>query len=463
MTYTDYKAIILGAGPAGTGPLVCAHQRGDLERLLDTGILIVDKSPQMGRGSIGHYGVNADTYTDTFLECLDRGDERVLARMRSAPITAELERYRGWCLPLRLVGEFMAELGAALRDLIDAHPRSQFWPETEAVALRHLPDGRFQVDLDTADGLRTVTADRVVSALGARQCRDWTVNSAIVPGVDLSAPAYQRKVMLTNEVLSEAWLPTLRSHLLSASNRKVVIIGASHSTTSTTWMLLNRTGIDFGPGDITLLHREPFRIFYPTREAALADGYNDFGEADFCPVTGRLYRLAGLRFDSRELVRQFLGVGDAPPETRVRVYPLDRTGQLNAFDLRSLLDEAALIVPAFGYRPNCVPLFAADGTLVQLLSENPFDYNTELPESIAELVSYASAPPLVDTECRVLAANGQVIPNLFATGLASGFRLTGKLGGEPSFRGQTNGVWLYQNGVGELILKQLMFYTHSAG
>ncbi len=452
----QFTTVILGAGPAGTGPLVCAHQRGDLERLLDTGILIVDKSAHMGRGSIGQYGINSDTYTDTLLECLDRGDARILGRVRRAPITAELQTYRGGCLPLRLAGEFMAELGAALRDVIDAHPRSHFWPETEAVALRQLSDGRYRVDLQTADGPRTVLAERVVSALGARQVRSRTLTAPIVPGIDLSAPAYQRKVMLTNEVLSEAWLPSLRSRLLNGPNRKVVIIGASHSTTSTTWLLLNRTGVDFGPGDITILHREPFRIFYPTREAALADGYTDFGDDDFCPVTGRLYRLAGLRFDSRELVKQFLGVGGAPAEPRVRLFPLDRTGRQNAFDLRALLDEAVLIIPAFGYRPNTVPVEAADGSRLALMADQGPDPAATLPSAIAELVSYASAPPLVDPACRVLAADGKVIPNLYAIGLASGFRLTGNLGGEPSFRGQTNGLWLYQNGVGELILNQLL-------
>jgi hypothetical protein len=30
------------------------------------------------------------------------------------------------------------------------------------------------------------------------------------------------------------------------------------------------------------------------------------------------------------------------------------------------------------------------------------------------------------------------------------------LGGEPSFRGQANGLWLYQHGIGEIILNQLL-------
>jgi hypothetical protein len=41
-------------------------------------------------------------------------------------------------------------------------------------------------------------------------------------------------------------------------------------------------------------------------------------------------------------------------------------------------------------------------------------------------------------------------------GLAAGFIPSGALGGEPSFRGQTNGIWLWQNGVGAMIFAALL-------
>jgi hypothetical protein len=46
---------------------------------------------------------------------------------------------------------------------------------------------------------------------------------------------------------------------------------------------------------------------------------------------------------------------------------------------------------------------------------------------------------------------GNVIDNLYTIGLASGFVPSGKLGGEKNFSGQTNGYWLYQHGVGEIV------------
>ena len=40
--------------------------------------------------------------------------------------------------------------------------------------------------------------------------------------------------------------------------------------------------------------------------------------------------------------------------------------------------------------------------------------------------------------------------------LAAGFVPHGKLGGEASFRGQANGLWLWQNDVGQMIVEQLL-------
>jgi hypothetical protein len=217
----------------------------------------------------------------------------------------------------------------------------------------------------------------------------------------------------------------------------VVIIGGSHSATSSAWVLLNKLNASFDDGDITILHRERLKLFYPSREAALAEGYTDFGDDDICPLTQRVYRLAGFRFDSRELLMRVWGTNGREPERRVRLQRLASDGS-DAGAIRRTLEEAAVVVTAFGYRPNAVPVFDAAGRRIELLCEGE------------------GAPPMVDDQCRVLDARRLPIPNVFGIGLSSGFVPSGKLGGEPSFRGQTNGLWLYQNGVGEIVLDQIL-------
>jgi hypothetical protein len=427
-------ALILGAGPAGTGPLVNAQQRGLLPRLLDAGVTVVDTQDRMGHGTIGRYRINSDTTGGTFLECLAGQEADLFARVLGTEALRRLDQFRQSAAPLRLVGDFLAEIGGALRHAIDAHPASAFRPSTRAISVRRTADG-FATTVEPAGGGEPseIHSRYVVSALGGRQDRDRALTAPIVPGVRLDRHA--DRVLLTEQVLTEDGPARLEKMLTTAGHRRVVIVGGSHSAFSSAWVLLNEVSGEFGPGDITMLHRTTPRIFYPTAADAHAEGYTDFGDDDLCPLTGRVYRLAGLRWDSRELLRRIWSVGGAPAEDRVRLRRLDP-----AVDdgVSALLDEAAVIIPAFGYRPATVPVLDEHGRPVPLSDGG------------------AGRPPLVDDRCRLLGADGRPVPGMFGIGLASGFVLDGPLGGEPSFTGQTNGLWLYQNGIGERIVDQLL-------
>lgn len=436
-----FKTLIIGAGPAGTGPLVNAQQRGLLPQLLDEGVAIVDRSASMGRGSIGQHVINSDTIGGTFLECLINQEEGPFKPVFGSDAQQKLEQYRKSAVPLQLVGEFMGELGSALQHVIDSHPISQFIPNVEARSIQRMPDGSFRTTLvpcTAEDGEPfDIISKYVVTALGATQLRDETLSAEIIPGLNL-ARKYAAKSLLTGQVLTQGGPQEIQRRLKDSPNRKVVIIGASHSTFSAAWVLLNLSGIPFEEGEITILHRQKLKIFYPSVEDARAEGYTDFDENDVCPLTKRLYRLGGLRFDSRELLKRILGIGSAPLEKRVRLVALDPTNEHNTEDIESLLDGAALIIPAFGYRPTTLPLYDEHNNRIEVFA------------------SGEGAPPLVDGDCRVLDEQGEPITNYFGIGLASGFMLSGPLGGEPSFKGQTNGLWLYQNGVGERILNAVL-------
>ena len=216
---------------------------------------------------------------------------------------------------------------------------------------------------------------------------------------------------------------------------RVVIIGGSTSAAAIAYAMLNRMpDVTFGPGGLTIMHRRPLHIFYPNVDAALADGYTEFGPDDICPLTKRVFRLSGFRLDSRELIMSARGIGGRPPEPRLHLH---RLGVDDAASL-ALLDNADLVIACFGYRPHGLPVFDQAGRPVPLLAETG-------PQA-----------PLVDGYCRVLDAAGKPLPDLFAIGLAAGFVPHGKLGGEPSFRGQANGLWLWQSEVGGMIVDAIL-------
>jgi hypothetical protein len=117
-------------------------------------------------------------------------------------------------------------------------------------------------------------------------------------------------------------------------------------------------------------------------------------------------------------------------EDRVRMLSLI-DGSIDAAELRRLLNDAALIVPAFGYRAGTVPVFDASGRRLRLKADE--------------------GGPAVGRDARVQLADGRTIKNIFGIGLGADYKPWGPMGGEPSFEGQANSLWLYQNDIGGVV------------
>ena len=106
-----------------------------------------------------------------------------------------------------------------------------------------------------------------------------------------------------------------------------------------------------------------------------------------------------------------------------------------------LIDSANLVVAALGYRPNALRILDVDGVQIPLHAHA------------------GPNAPMVDDCCRVMDSSRGPIPGLYGIGLAAGFVPRGKLGGEPSFIGQANGLWLWQNDVGSIIVNAVLRST----
>lgn len=422
------SVIFAGAGPGGLGPLVCAAQQGRLEALLDRGIVILDRAPAIGCGAIGRYALNADSAGTSFLECTDHATLRRALKLERLPrATRELERHRDGHPPLELVAAHLRAIGEALERVVRSHPRSTFLPRTTVEGLCLHPDETVTVRSRSAAGkARAFHARNVVLALGGQQRWDRILDSSIPGGIRL-ADLDRSKIVRADTLLTQRGLAAAERRLREIASPRIVILGGSHSAFSVAWALLERTsGVEWGPGVLSILHRAAPRVFYPCAEDAIADGYG-FDDRDVCPKTKRIHRLGGLRGDGRALWRRVTGRSGTLPEPRLCLETIR-----DASRLRRLLDRADLVVPAFGYRPVTVPVFERDGTRIALAADRD--------------------GPHVGADCRVRRADGGKLARVFGIGMASGFLPSGALGGEPSFRGQTNGVWLYQNGIGARVL-----------
>jgi hypothetical protein len=427
--------VIIGGGPAGLAPLLAAHRRGRLADLLKEGVTVVEQAGSVGEGTIGRWCINSDSTAFTFADCLAGPPDSELAELRSHRLTKEFVELGEGTVPLRRAGEFLGLVGQAMNDVIAASPNGRVLKGYRAVSTQRTGTGWVTLIRDLETGReRTIDSRNVVLATGATQPVE-RLRREVVAGVNLVERCGER-LLQSGEVVSTTGFAAIAARLGGLGRPpRVAIVGGSTSAAAIAFAMLNRMpGVTFGPGGLTILHRRDLRIFYPNVEAALADGYTEFGPDDICPVSGRVFRLSGFRLDSRELIMRARGIGGRPAEPRLQLH---RLGVDDAASL-ALLDNSDIVIAALGYRPRALPVFDEAGGRVSLQSETG-------PQA-----------RLVDNHCRVMDASGNPLPHLFAIGLAAGFVPYGKLGGEPSFRGQANGLWLWQNDVGAMIADAIL-------
>ena len=425
--------VVIGGGPAGTALLDAATKRGLLSELAASGLVVVERDAVLGGGSLGRYGITSDSTAETFLSAVKDNLHPELAALADHPAGHAVARYSGALgVPLTVAGPLIRALGDRLGGIVERSGGTVLTGH-EAIDAQQTADGLWTVRLRRiSDGAETEQRARnIVIATGGHQPLDRLAR-AEVAGAPLVASVGDRLVQ-SDEVLSAGGYSRVADLLSGKRNPRVVVIGGSTSAIATIALLLKSTpAIPWGPQAITLLHRRPLRPFYPTPQAAHAEGFTDFGPDDICPVSGFVYRLAGFRLEARELVLRMMEVDGRTPEPRVRFHRIAGDDA----EARAYLDEADLVIAALGYRPRALPLKDSAGRPIALAAHGD--------------------AAMVDNYCRIVGGDGQPVPGAFGIGLAAGFVPWGPMGGEASFVGQANGLWQWQNDVGLSIVDQIL-------
>ena len=429
------NTLVVGGGPAGLAPLVSASRSGVLDRILADGIAIAERGTTIGAGRIGRYAINSDSTANTLISCVSDNSHPVLAALREHPVTRSIAAYQGGSVPLALVGEFMMLVGGALRDLLIASGNEVLLGH-EALSSKQLVDGSWRTKLRChSEGSEIFVQSRfVVLATGGYQPLSYLTRRPIAGRPLL--PKYEGKLIQSDEALTSAGLAAIGDRLGKGRSKRIAIVGSSSSAMACANAVLKAPfGREFGAGAVTLLHRRPLHIFYPSAAEAMADGYDEFTSEDICPISGFVFRLSGLRLEARDLLMSVRGIGGRAPEQRLRLY---RVGAGPDRAAREILDDADVIIAALGYRPQAIPLLlTASGRRLALFADD------------------TGARPLVDDQCRVLDRAGTPIVGLLGIGLGSGFFSRELVGGELSFSGQTNSLWQWQNAIGALVVRQI--------
>jgi hypothetical protein len=421
------SSLVIGGGPGGLGPLIWAAQNGSLPDWLDRGVAVIERQGHLG-GTLGRFGIHSDSLGGSYLECLEApGLPPALLPLREDPLAHEMALYRHSFPPLALVNRFMCRIGTALAEMLADY--SALHLRTEARALRLSPDGSVALEIIRPDQSHaTLHARSAVVALGGRQF--WP-QQMLVDGLRIS-DCRIRRVMPSDRALSSHGLAEADRILSEADGRKILILGGSHSAYSVAGAFLGLRGAErLADGQMVILQRRDPRIFYPDQQAARDDHY-EVDPGDICPRTQRVNRMGGLRGYGREMWRQIAKRPGATPEPRVVV---TQVRQLAVRQLRAMIEEAALVVPCFGYRSATLPVYDATGQRLALNAD--------------------AGGEAVGENSRLLLADGTTLPNVFGIGLGTGYRLPPSMGGEPNFNGQANSLWLYQNDIGGVIYRTI--------
>ena len=435
------ETVIVGGGPAGLAVCLAAAGSGRFDALLAAGLVVVERSDTIGPGRLGEYAIRSDSLADSFLRFADAAAIDAFHPLMSHPDVRRLRARRGNSVPLELAADLMRAAADHLRAHAQASGHADVF-RTRVSAQRgiRMRDGRWRVECVRTGGAGErfdLVARNLVLATGASH-DDGLLSSSEVGGEPL-LPRHHGKLVWSDTLLSMKGQTILQRRLAAIDSPRIVIVGGSHSAVASAVVILG-SGLVRVPGAVRMLHRRTLRVTYATPDEARADGCADFGPADVCSRTGRVFPLAGFRAEARDFVRAQLSLGGLSPDPRAQFVDLRKTSDRA---VQAMLEEADLIVAALGYRPHALPLQDEAGTDIPLLA--------------------ASSPvaPLVDGGSRILDTVGEPVANVFAIGLSAGYPLSGRYG-EPSFRGQANGLGLWQTDIGNEIVDMLLAYDELA-
>jgi len=425
---------IIGGGPAGIGLLVAAANSGQLPSLFARGVTVLERGADVGAGELGGYDINSDSHADSFLRCLDAGLGERFPALLAHPAARALQDYRSRTAPLPLIADFVAAIARAFQALA-AGLSQPILTGTQALIATRMANDQWTLRVRRVrDGAETDLVSRHLAIATGAEPSSPDLRRLRVAGQAVW-PRHNSKLVLSRAVLTTVGLRVARRLLAETNDPRVAIIGSSHSALSAVNALLSLSpGVNWTRGSITVLHRKPLRPMYQTPELARAEGFHAFADDDICPKTGRVFPLAGFRSDSRDLLLSIMGLGGRAPEDRVQLIDVGRCAPRR---LAGMLERAHLIVAATGYRPRALPLFDRHGRRIALLSEGSGD------------------AAMVDGQSRVLDRVGRPVPGVFGIGLSAGFPLAGTHG-EPSFRGQANGLALWHGEIGAAIVRAVL-------
>ncbi|MEM7044353.1 MAG: hypothetical protein AAF543_16210 [Pseudomonadota bacterium] len=430
---------VCGLGPAGCGFLLHAIKENAIGDLVDDGLVLIDRSTTPGPGKVGRYRLTGNSLSRAFLDCVD--DPKLSWLMQdfcaSSPSVVELRTMEQLAPPLDVVGDFLTAVAKRTIDYLSSAYQVPVLLETAVDTIHRQVDGSFLLRLrDGSNSQRfDLVTDNVLCSFGGRQPAKMIEQCEIHPGLRLGDHA--ERIIPSDEFLMMSDHAVRQSiPLTSGEASDVLVVGGSHSAISTIDRLTEALG-PMGLRRIVMLHRDPLRLYYASADEARRDGYAFDDPKDVCPMSGRINRFSGLRYRSFDVARSILETGRTPDQSvevvSVHLRGLSKEGRAT---LENSLKRSSAVVTCLGYQANLPRV--VDHWDREIMFRN----------------QYGGLD--VDACGCALTIDRQSVSGLYVYGIGSRLlKRSEAIGGEPSFRGSADGVWLYHNHGGSVILNAL--------
>jgi hypothetical protein len=420
-----FETVIIGAGPAGTGIFFKALRDGSIHGLLNRGIGIIEQGTSLVSGSIVSYKIKSDSVSGVFLECLEGQTSGFLDLKCLEAELNYLKQYSGRPIPLKSLALYFDKLGDLLGKFISTYPNCKTFLNTRVLRIQQISAEEYRIFTNNSN-TPIISRNIVLSTGGIPRFQN---SFETKDGDQIQLTHYNHKIVSSDSLLKGTIPASAHERLLK--NPNIVILGSGPSGfAAANYILNNFKGIDFLKNPIKIIGKKNPKLFFDSMEDAIANKYFEFGAEDFCSQTKRLFRLAGLRMDSKELYMRMTGMIANETEERV-ILNLGNTEETT-----TSLEKSGLIVLSLGYTFNTIPITTMNSDPIILKGTDDGRF--------------------VNDNLQLLSRSGSPIKNMYSIGLGNGYIPYGDLGGEPSFKGQFSGVWYYQNEMGKIILDQLL-------
>lgn len=408
---------IIGTGPSATGIFIAADRAGKLEQLLghEESIVLLERVREQGsrRNGLGDYKINSNSAPVDFLDTIrSNGAFSRVLKGEAAKIIDDYDRRAEPTLPLSAVGPLLEAVRSAVFKL-SSSASLRIISDANIKAVVRTSSGRWK-SID-ANGQSRAVARNVVLATGAEE-------------VPLTLTPRSGRLFLSDDILTERRIEELKWIISAKDKSTIAVLGGSHAAFSVVHKLLKLLSrLDI---HLDVFFKSPIKIFYPSADAAFADGYCFDPDQDVCPQTGRVHRYGGVRHDAADIVRRI----QRGQEPRVSLRPYN--GHIEK--IQNDLEQTDAIIQAIGRRVRKVAVLDEQGNEIGPLIDG-------------------KGKVVVDERARVVGLDGKPIPGIFGTGLGYGLTPNPNIGGEPSYKGGgVDSVNIYWGRAGEIITEELL-------